>query len=91
MVRYEATKAGKMFFLASASGSSKSASLPGLRATLPRLDWRNFDEFGVPSRCPPEWRPLATEQSLPGEGIGTKLVKGPIEEAAGASRAVTLL
>jgi hypothetical protein len=63
MVRYEAattTKAALMFFLTGASGSGKSASLPGLRAALPGIDWRDFDEFGVPSPCPPEWRPLTT-------------------------------
>jgi hypothetical protein len=26
------------------------------------MDWRDFDEFGVPSPCPPEWRPLTTER-----------------------------
>ena len=51
-----------MFFLTGASGSGKSASLPGLRVALPRMDWRDFDEFGVPSPCPPEWRPLTTER-----------------------------
>jgi len=51
-----------MFFLTGASGSGKSASLPGLRAALPAMDWRDFDEFGVPSPCPPEWRPLTTER-----------------------------
>jgi hypothetical protein len=56
------TKAAQMFFLTGASGSGKSASLPGLRAALPRMDWRDFDDFGVPSPCPPEWRPLTTER-----------------------------
>jgi hypothetical protein len=51
-----------MFFLTGASGSGKSASLPGLRAALPTVDWRDFDEFGVPSPCPREWRPLMTER-----------------------------
>jgi hypothetical protein len=51
-----------MFFLTGASGSGKSASLPGLRAALPKMDWRDFDEFGVPSPCPAEWRPLTTER-----------------------------
>jgi hypothetical protein len=51
-----------MFFLTGASGSLESASLPGLRAALSRIDWRNFDEFGVPSSCPPEWRPFTTER-----------------------------
>ena len=51
-----------MFFLTGASGSGKSASLPGLRAALPEIDWRDFDEFGVPSPCPPDWRPLMTER-----------------------------
>ena len=51
-----------MFFLTGASGSGKSASLPGLRAALPTMDWRDFDEFGVPSPCPREWRPLVTER-----------------------------
>jgi hypothetical protein len=51
-----------MFFLRGASGSGESASLPGLRAALPKMDWRDFDEFGVPSPCPPEWRPLTTER-----------------------------
>ncbi|WP_143271728.1 hypothetical protein [Bradyrhizobium mercantei] len=51
-----------MFFLTGASGSGKSAALPGLRANLPEMDWRDFDEFGVPSPCPPEWRPLTTER-----------------------------
>jgi hypothetical protein len=60
--RVLATKAAQMFFLTGASGSGKSASLPGLRAALPEMDWRDFDEFGVPSPCPPEWRPLTTER-----------------------------
>src|SRR5262245_21606468 len=51
-----------LFFLTGASGSGKSASLPGLRAALPTMDWRDFDEFGVPSQCPREWRPLMTER-----------------------------
>jgi hypothetical protein len=51
-----------MFFLTGASGSGKSASLPGLQAALPAMDWRDFDEFGVPSPCPREWRPLMTER-----------------------------
>ena len=55
-------KAAQMFFLTGASGSGKSASLPGLRAALPTIDWRDFDEFGVPSPCPREWRPLMTER-----------------------------
>ena len=54
--------ATKMFFLTGASGSGKSASLPGLRAALAATDWRDFDEFGVPSPCPREWRPLTTER-----------------------------
>jgi hypothetical protein len=51
-----------MFFLTGASGSGKSASLPGLQAALPMMDWRDFDEFGVPSPCPRGWRPLTTER-----------------------------
>jgi len=51
-----------MFFLTGASGSGKSASLPGLRVALPSIDWRDFDEFGVPSPCPREWRPQTTER-----------------------------
>ena len=51
-----------MFFLTGASGSGKTASLPGLRAALPNMDWRDFDEFGVPSPWPPEWRPQTTER-----------------------------
>jgi hypothetical protein len=50
------------FFLTGASGSGKSASLPGLQAALPTMDWRDFDEFGVPSPCPCGWRPLMTER-----------------------------
>ena len=53
-----------MLFLTGASGSGKSASLPGLRAALPKMDWRDFDEFGVPSPCLREWRPLTTERWL---------------------------
>jgi hypothetical protein len=51
-----------MFFVTGASGSGKSACLPGLRAALPAMDWRDFDELGVPSPCPPGWRPLTTER-----------------------------
>jgi hypothetical protein len=54
--------AAMIFFLTGASGSGKSASLPGLRAALPSIDWRDFDEFGVPSPCPREWRPQTTER-----------------------------
>jgi hypothetical protein len=54
-------KGAKMFFVTGASGSGKSASLPGLRVALPTIDWRDFDEFGVPSPCPPGWRQLTTE------------------------------
>jgi hypothetical protein len=31
-----------MFFVTGASGSGKSAGLPGLRAALPTMDWRDF-------------------------------------------------
>jgi len=51
-----------MFFLTGASGSGKSASLPGLRTALPSIDWHDFDEFGVPAPCPREWRPQTTER-----------------------------
>jgi hypothetical protein len=51
-----------MFFVTGASGSGKSASLPGLQAALPAMEWRDFDEFGVPSPCPRGWRPQATER-----------------------------
>src|SRR6516162_2303046 len=51
-----------MFFVTGASGSGKSASLPRLQAALPTMDWRDFDEFGVPSPCPREWRALTTER-----------------------------
>jgi len=51
-----------MFFITGASGAGKSASLPGLRAALPDMEWRDFDEFGVPSPWPPCWRPLTTER-----------------------------
>jgi hypothetical protein len=51
-----------LFFLTGASGSGKSACLPGLRAALSTLDWRDFDEFSVPSPCPREWRPRMTER-----------------------------
>jgi hypothetical protein len=51
-----------MFFVTGASGSGKCACLPLLRKALPTIDWRDFDEFGVPSPCPPEWRPLTTER-----------------------------
>jgi hypothetical protein len=51
-----------MFFLTGASGSGKSASLPGLRVALPSIDWRDLDEFGVPTPCPREWRPQTTER-----------------------------
>jgi predicted ATPase len=67
MVRYEAattTKAALMFFLTGASGSGKSASLPGLRAALPGIDWRDFDEFGVPLRVR-----QSGDHSRPGAGF----------------------
>ena len=53
-----------MFIVTGASGSGKSACLPGLRATFPSIDWRDFDEFGVPSPCPRGWRPRTTERWL---------------------------
>jgi hypothetical protein len=28
------------------------------------MDWRDFDEFGVPSPCPQQWRPRTTERWL---------------------------
>jgi hypothetical protein len=56
--------AARMFFVTGASGSGKSASLPGLRVALPTVDWRDFDELGVPWPCPGEWRPLTTERWL---------------------------
>jgi hypothetical protein len=28
------------------------------------MDWRDFDEFGVPSPCPREWRPWAAWQRV---------------------------
>jgi hypothetical protein len=73
-----------MFFITGASGSGKSACLPGLRATFPSMDWRDFDEFGVPSPCPREWRPRTTERWLQlaldnqERGQGAGLVGGAI-------------
>ena len=29
---------------------------------LPNMDWHDFDEFGVPSPCPREWRAQTTER-----------------------------
>jgi hypothetical protein len=58
------TKPQMMFIVTGASGSGKSACLPGLRATIPSIDWRDFDEFGVPSPCAREWRPRTTERWL---------------------------
>jgi hypothetical protein len=52
-----------MFFVTGASGSGKSASLPGLRAALLNMDWRDFDEFGVPSPCGPQ-RPRSCRQVI---------------------------
>jgi len=57
-------KAPMMFIVTGASGSGKSACLPGLRATFPSIDWRDFDEFGVPSPCPRGWRPRTTQRWL---------------------------
>ena len=53
-----------MFFVTGASGSGKSACLPGLQAALPRIEWHDFDEFGVPSPCPRGWRARTTERWL---------------------------
>jgi hypothetical protein len=53
-----------LFVITGASGAGKSACLPGLRATLPSIDWRDFDDFGVPSPCPREWRARTTERWL---------------------------
>lgn len=53
-----------LFFVTGASGSGKSASLPGLRAGLPEIDWHDFDERGVPVPCPRGWRPQTTEHWL---------------------------
>jgi hypothetical protein len=53
-----------MFIVTGASGSGKSASLPGLRASFPDIDWRDLDEVGVPSPCPREWRPRTSERWL---------------------------
>lgn len=60
----EQANAAMMFIVTGASGSGKSASLPGLRATFPSIDCRDFDEVGVPSSCPREWRPRTTERWL---------------------------
>ena len=73
-----------MFFVTGASGSGKSACLPGLRAAFPEMDWRDFDEFGVPSPCPGEWRAQTTERWLQlalnnqNHGQDTGLVGGAI-------------
>jgi len=53
-----------LFFVTGASGSGKTSVLPGLRASLPQMDWRDFDEIGVPNPCPREWRPRTTEHWL---------------------------
>jgi hypothetical protein len=34
----------------------------GIAGGLPNMDWRDFDEFGVPSPCPAEGRPQTTER-----------------------------
>jgi hypothetical protein len=54
-----------------------------LRAALPRIDWRDFDEFVVPSPCPPDWRPLTTERWIQAaldnkQGKDTGIVDGAI-------------
>ncbi len=53
-----------LFFVTGASGSGKSACLPGLRQTLPDIDWHDFDELGVPASCSLEWRQHTTEDWL---------------------------
>lgn len=54
-----------LFFILGASGSGKTAALPGLRAALGEIRWHDFDENGVPNGdCPACWRPIRTEYWL---------------------------
>jgi hypothetical protein len=50
-----------LFFITGASGSGKSTCLPLLMSEAPEIAWHDFDEVGVPSPCPPEWRAQTTE------------------------------
>lgn len=51
---------------------------------MPTVDWRDFDEFGVPSPCPHGWRPLMTERWIQvalenkGRGKDTGVVGGAV-------------
>jgi hypothetical protein len=73
-----------VFFITGASGSGKSAALPGLRAAFPDMDWRDFDAVGVPQPCPPEWRPRTTQHWLEialankDRGLDTGIVGGAL-------------
>src|SRR5713101_2643512 len=53
-----------LLLVTGASGSGKSACLPGLRQVLPDIEWHDFDEVGVPASCTSEWCQRTTEHWL---------------------------
>ncbi|MEX0943561.1 MAG: hypothetical protein WD002_13565 [Pseudomonadales bacterium] len=50
-----------LLFVTGASGSGKTAVIPGLRKRLPEFDVHDFDERGVPEEADPRWRQEQTE------------------------------
>lgn len=50
-----------LLFVTGASGSGKTAVIPGLRKRLPEFDVHDFDERGVPAEADTRWRQEQTE------------------------------
>jgi len=50
-----------LIFVTGASGSGKTAVIPGLRKRLPEFDIHDFDERDVPSNADTHWRQQQTE------------------------------
>ncbi len=50
-----------LLFVTGASGSGKTAVIPGLRKKLPAFEIHDFDERGVPAEADTKWRQEQTE------------------------------
>jgi len=50
-----------LLFITGASGSGKTAVIPGLRKRFPEFDIHDFDERGVPEEADTRWRQEQTE------------------------------
>lgn len=53
-----------LYFITGASGSGKTACIPGLKKALPDSAFYDFDDIGVPENADTTWRQQATEQWL---------------------------